>query len=115
MSCCEIKLIKVPACINTLVIPVGLPNGEYETILTDKFNNKYYLNFEVDINGDMTIDTTLYPAGLLSKYSGRFTFEIFDGCDKKTIVQCDTEYSSLAFEFIGYITELSTYTVCCQE
>ena len=118
MSCCDIKVISIPQCISQIVMPVGLPEGTYTTVLTDKFENKYNVDFEVNGDNNLIINLSSYPAGLLTKYAGVFTFEIFSGCEKVTIIQCDTEYNAIAFKFVGtdysgVDGDTSTYTICC--
>ena len=120
MSCCTIKTINIPQCVSTIVMPVGLAEGIYTTTLTDKFNNKYNVDFPVDSEGNLTIERSFYPVGLLTKYAGQFTLEVYEGCERKDIVQCDTEYGVVAFKFFGSdntgvspYTDSTTYTVCC--
>lgn len=114
MSCCATKLIEIPQCALTITMPTGLPQGNYTTILTDKFGNQYRVLNEVDENGQLVINTNEYPSGLLSKYAGLFTFEMYYGCSKVDIVQCDTEYSALTFKIVSVDNWVDNFDVCCQ-
>lgn len=120
MSCCQVKMIVVPECTDTFIMPTGLSAGSYTVRITDKFGKVFNKDFIIDESGDLTIDLSLYPNGLFTQYSGTVTLEVFDGCESKTLNVCDTEYGYVSLSFnevdntdVSAYTDTQTFTVCC--
>lgn len=116
---CNVKMIVVPECIDTLIIPVGLVDGTFTVKITDKFDKVFNKSFDVE-DGKLTIDLTLYPKGLFTQYSGTVMLEVFDGCELQTLTVCDVEYGYLSISFnetdntdIEPYADTQTFEVCC--
>ena len=120
MSCCRVNMISIPECVSTIVLPTGLTAGTYTVRITDRFNKAYNKDFEVDADGNMTIETDGYPSGIFTRYSGTAMLEIYDGCERQTINQCDTDYGYVTVSFyasdntgVSPYTDTETFTLCC--
>ena len=112
MGCCTVN-ISVPECISTLILPVGLSEGDYTVRITDRFNKSYDKDFPVDENGDMTISIAAYPVGLFTRYSGAARLEVFNAGEVQTITLCDKEYKNITLTFYSLTEQLETYTHVC--
>ena len=112
MGCCTIN-ISVPECISTLILPVGLSEGDYTVRITDRFNKAYDKEFPVDENGDMTINIDAYPVGLFTRYSGTARLELFSAGEQQIIYICDNEYKNITLTFYAVETETTTHTHVC--
>ena len=112
MGCCTVN-ISVPECISTLILPVGLSEGDYTVRITDRFNKAYNKDFPVDENGDMTINIDAYPVGLFTRYSGTARLEVFSAGEQQLIHICDNEYKNITLTFYAVETEPTTYTHVC--
>ena len=112
MVCCTVN-ISVHECISTLILPVGLSEGDYTVRITDRFNKAYNKDFPVDENGDMTINIDAYPVGLFTRYSGAARLEVFNAGEVQTITLCDNEYKNITLTFYSLIEQLETYTHVC--
>ena len=112
MGCCSIN-ISVPECISTLILPVGLSEGDYTVRITDRFNKAYNKDFPVDENGDMTINIDAYPVGLFTRYSGTARLEVFSAGEQQLMHICDNEYKNITLTFYAVETEPTTHTHVC--
>ena len=112
MGCCTVN-ISVPECISTLILPVGLSEGDYTVRITDRFNKAYNKDFTVDENGDMTINIDAYPVGLFTRYSGTARLEVFSAGEQQLMHICDNEYKNITLTFYAVETETTTHTHVC--
>ncbi len=120
MACCLIKNVEIPECVSTIVIPTSLTNGTYQVTLTDRFNKKYNVDAEVDEDGFLIIDTSMFPVGVLTRYSGVSMLEVFSDCTRQVLNICDTEYGYITLTFynsdstgLNPYTDNTTFTLCC--
>ena len=114
------KIVELPECTDLLYIPVGIEatyGDLLNSVITDKFGNKYTEVAEINEDGYFVLNTTLdiYPKGLFNRYAHGFKFEIISDtdCEVKTLTICDTEYKSYQLEFYKEGNQQESYTVCC--
>ena len=73
---CQEKVFS--ACQASYTIVAGLTaSTEYTVVLTDRNEVRYTQAVTTDVSGDLTIDMTDIPSGLLTPESGGFLFEVY--------------------------------------
>lgn len=88
MSVCQACAeYSIKSCSSTIELKAGLsPNTEYYWLITNPKNKVYQRRATTDDTGKLTIDATVFPAGLLNPYAGMFELQIRDGSDYLTVV-----------------------------
>lgn len=99
--CKNIYKDSISPCVDNLHI-FGLvsPNTTIFWVLTDSKKNTYYGQVTSDANGELDIDLTSLPDGLLSLGNGAFTLvfkNIFESCDATPIDICGVKYDGIVF------------------
>jgi len=115
MANCRIGYITAPECVEQIFIPTGITDiygGDYKLVLTDRFGNKYTEEIEIE-DGIVTLDTSLYPIGLFTKYSGNVKIEVLNGCDAVDLEMCDVVYGYYLLSFYSEQNTPETFEICC--
>jgi len=98
MSCCCFNDY-ISNCATEIIINAGLtPATEYIVQIKDKFDNLYNQTITAGPSGELTVDITQLPVGLLTEYSGGFTITVFEGCDTVNLTLNETEYTCIDLE-----------------
>lgn len=108
MSCSQTFQVELAECCSSIVVDAGLlPNVGYSFLIKDKYNTEYYEYVVTDANGNFVIDCSIFPDGMLNRFMGYLTLEVFqyfpyyynDGlpCD---LTFCNTIYDSVTISFV---------------
>lgn len=80
---CYKDWISCGAYSSTILFNTGLDPGNYNVILTDKFDHKYSIGVVVDGAGEFEINTVDLPEGLFNEFGGAIFLAMFkDDCDQ---------------------------------
>lgn len=117
---CNVKEIQIPQCTLTVYLPTGVEiiyGDTFNSVITDKFGNKYTDVAEINEDGYLVLDLTneIYPKDLFTQYAGSFTLHIenTNDCSVVMFTICDTNYDSYKFSFYKESNLQETFTVCC--
>lgn len=86
---------------STITINANLPVGNYVAVVTDKFDNKYSVDFSVYDQGSFQLNIADFPEGLFSSI-GAIKIEVMqtDGCTPIKIPLM-TEYNCIEVSVVG--------------
>lgn len=91
----------IAKCNETIKVYALLPSlgayQSYQWLITDKFDNKFTGDFQIDTDGFPYLDVADLPDGLLTQFSGDFTLEVLDGTCKPVKFKVAQEYDSISF------------------
>lgn len=122
LGCSSCYTLKLPTCSETLIILTGIPATTIHWCITDEQGTEYLGSSISDSDGNIFIDTTLeiFPEGLFTPYSGKFTFKIkslnedeIDICSEILMTICEEEYTCIDITFFNQSTsEVEPEPVC---
>lgn len=82
-----------------LVFVVGLtPSTDYQAIVTNHLDQKYWQDITTDTGGAFTLNYSLFPEGFFNPYSGFFTLQVeLAGVVQDLTIQYNT-YECVSFD-----------------
>lgn len=103
-------------CVDEFSIYANLtPEETYKVILRNKFDQLYAQQVTAGADGELTIDTTVFPQHMLNIYAGTFNITVEDGdCNEVQMVIGEKEYTCVELS-IKKTTDLKNAIPCQPE